>query len=568
MSSICPACQKINSSANDVCDQCGMHLHEGSVEQTQALPPQDPPPTTQPFSFSATDALSGASSYESTYERALRPLTVRHRTEAEELTPWQATTKHPLPRTPSSPLEEVPASPPAPMPPLEPETGMVTATEYDPRTTNAPISIEIWFDRVLVSGHPSGLQLRVKNLRDHKIARLTLALESLALEKKVVHEFQHVGKRQELSVRMPIHPERAGVFDLLVTADLSSGGQKILFHGARSLAVNPAPFAPDRETRLEDYQLNVETEGNPAISRQRISFPNLTELLEFELKQMFQGLQLYCDYSLPSESIERISSKQPDLFIHVLYKHWAQRGTKLCLRPSPSSPKSRELHLCSRDEFFLGRSREQVDQVTWFLPRGDANDYQTKHQLSRKHVVARLIQEKIYLQDLGSQEGALFCGQSLSQSTGEHLACRGFLYLGHHYKLDVQRHPPTVPYPMITNLSVWTAFDDQVKESGAQGAITFKPENMEMAIRDVVWLFSNATFGRNPFNPIQLDSPQLAEIQGRFHYFQGCYWVENCVGNQQVVINDHVLVENEIAPLINGATLTLASRKYSIEVLE
>ena len=99
----------------------------------------------------------------------------------------------------------------------------------------------------------------------------------------------------------------------------------------------------------------------------------------------------------------------------------------------------------------------------------------------------------------------------------------------------------------IRNISLWAGPEGQIKT--ARGAVRFCPINTELAHHDAVWLFTDAAFGTSRSNPIVLDVPGLAEIQGRFHHHRGCFWLENRAANKAVSVNSQVLNPNEIVPL-------------------
>jgi hypothetical protein len=100
-----------------------------------------------------------------------------------------------------------------------------------------------------------------------------------------------------------------------------------------------------------------------------------------------------------------------------------------------------------------------------------------------------------------------------------------------------------------------------------RGAVHFKPLNTETAHHHTVWLFTDAAFGSSRLNAIAMEEQGLAEIQGRFHYQYGAFWLENCAKNESVRVNYVILKPNEIAPLINGQLVQIGNTNYHVEVL-
>ena len=63
-----------------------------------------------------------------------------------------------------------------------------------------------------------------------------------------------------------------------------------------------------------------------------------------------------------------------------------------------------------------------------------------------------------------------------------------------------------------------------------------------------------------------LEWTELAEIQGRFHHYRGCFWLENLAENGVVRVDNHSLHPGEIVPLATGQQVTLGSRIFRLKV--
>jgi predicted component of type VI protein secretion system len=58
----------------------------------------------------------------------------------------------------------------------------------------------------------------------------------------------------------------------------------------------------------------------------------------------------------------------------------------------------------------------------------------------------------------------------------------------------------------------------------------------------------------------------LDEIQGRFHYYRGCFWLENAVANGAVTVNGRALPAGSIVPLTTGMTLVLGNTQLRVGI--
>ena len=81
-----------------------------------------------------------------------------------------------------------------------------------------------------------------------------------------------------------------------------------------------------------------------------------------------------------------------------------------------------------------------------------------------------------------------------------------------------------------------------------------------------VWLLTDTAFGTNHANPLVLDWPELDEIQGRFHHYRGCFWIENTSENGLVRVDNLTLPPGSIAPLASGQLLRLGARTFRVNI--
>src|SRR5205823_13707628 len=102
--------------------------------------------------------------------------------------------------------------------------------------------------------------------------------------------------------------------------------------------------------------------------------------------------------------------------------------------------------------------------------------------------------------------------------------------------------------------------------STVRGCVRFMPINSEIALQNALWIFSDANFGRSKLNPLVLDLPGIEEVEGRFHYYRGCFWIESLKGGTSVSVDEHKLTACEIVPLVNGARAVIGKTVFRATV--
>ncbi len=452
----------------------------------------------------------------------------------------------------------------------ERDTIKLTTTYYSTRITrDTPVSVSLYFPHVLVAGHPSILFVKIKNLTDATLEQVDLLLESRGLGQPVSERIEQLPPGRLVRLQLPLEPACAGSFVLQCSVKLRVEGQLKGFIGARPLSLNASPEDPTRKIHWPSVLTNHDTEkASKSVAEpgpEAITVANLSELLLYKLPEEYQPLSLSLDYQLSLAAVNYSTEQRArQLIIHRLFLGYVQRGSVLKLTPTDPA-KARALHLVTRPQFKIGRNRSGADFITWFWPRSKTNDEKTRH-LSQVHVIAECHGKIPTLRDAGSYGGSTFDGQPLSADHGEPINRRAPLALCAEYFLDVL--PVASAYAgdlEIRNITLWAGPEDQPKN--ARGAVRFCPINTELAHHDAVWLFTDAAFGTSRSNPIVLAVPGLAEIQGRFHHYRGCFWVENSATNQAVSVNSQALNANEIVPLMNGLFLQLGEVSYRTEVI-
>jgi hypothetical protein len=224
----------------------------------------------------------------------------------------------------------------------------------------------------------------------------------------------------------------------------------------------------------------------------------------------------------------------------------------------------RALYLVARDEFHLGRSREDADFLTWFWPRSGQNDERTR-RLSKVHVSATRAGDKLMLRDAGSANRSTFEGHPLSFTDDDVLAQRGTLILGHEYHIDVAPFDSTLTGELrVANGPSWEGPPEY--EAPLRGAVRFMPINSELALRNAVWIFTDANIGCSRLNAIILDAPGAAEVEGRFYFYRDNFWIESLESGNGIAVDGYELKPRDIVPLVDGNEITIAGVTFRATV--
>ncbi|MCX8157455.1 MAG: hypothetical protein N3J91_13590 [Verrucomicrobiae bacterium] len=455
------------------------------------------------------------------------------------------------------------------------ETVQFTTASYTTRTRvagEAPISLALNFPAPWWAGEPATLHLELRNLISKPVEQLEISLLSRAFREVLTESFAALPGREMLRLALKAVPAAAGQFLLTCTVKLKSGGQVKNYIGARVIWVNPLPAPehyplPPERVRVNrgangsDLQAVWETTGRPPLSR----LADWAAVQALALPEVYEPLELGLDYQLSVSALEESSQRQ-ELYIPRLFITNAQTGTKLKLNPA-NPDEGMGIHLVARPVFKIGRSRMDSDYVTWFWPRSHANDERTRH-LSRVHVIMEMREGRPMLRDAGSVAGSNYDGQPLSVEKWEPILRRATLVLAGEYYLEVHPAPGmTAGQMVIKNLQLWSG-PHESSPSPWRGAIHFTPMNTAVAHHDAIWLFSEATFGTSRSNAIMLPESQgVSEVQGRFYYACGGFWLESVARNEMVRVNYYALKPGEVAPLINGQLVQLGRINYHVEIL-
>ncbi len=561
---ICLSCSTSNSPRSRFCVKCGGKLEPEKVE-TAELPPEDQ------MTCAEGDPMPNVAA----------PLSTTL-PQVEDSSPSSEST--PSEPSPSLPPDVSPPAPSSPSSVSTAKTQVPSESDYEPMvearsllaSDDCPLSVSLNFNRVFIMENPSTFEVQVENESPHLVENVEILFESTrAFGRPLSITFRRLPPGKISKKLLEIDPQRSGNFVLQGTIILETQGERFSFLASRGLRVNAVPDNSNISINISDIQSNRHSAPNAGLGLEQgdVHISNqvdvskictLNDLIELELPDKFEPLELEFDYKLGLGSLT-IAAKGlketveiPHLFLTV-----SQPGTQLRLVQDLDA--SFALTLVARPIFRLGRERQAVDFAAHFWPRSASNDDRTK-RLSRVQAIAEAAGGVIHVKDNSSANGVNYNGVALDSETGLPLERRGTLSLATEYTLDVLHFPSAFEKrpPSISNLRQWNG----PEEDSAQrlGSVRFQPTNSEQTPYRSVWLLSDAAFGTSHSNPVIFDCQGLSEIQGRFLFYRGCFWLENAMDNGGVSVDDQTLGGRVIVPLASNQRLRLGNAVYRLEV--
>ena len=477
----------------------------------------------------------------------------------------------------------VPTRPPAPsdaaidVEPLIAEEAKARISEQLERVPVPALSVWLNFPRALVAGYGSIVEAKIENTGKESLEHLSVILESNGLAESIEVICRHIGPGNWTRKQIELTPSKAGNFVLRCNVKSARAAQAYAFRGGVPITINVAPDPANFVFNLGDIQCIRGGGGNPGLAPEfkpmnigQLVAPgairSLNDLLNLSFPESYGKVPLELDYEVSQVAIlQSAAPKSSAWTIPKAFVDRVQTGTRLRLEPTGgTSPDVRALHLVAREEFHLGRSREDADFLTWFWPRSRQNDERTK-RLSKVHVTATRAGEALRLRDAGSANRSTFEGHPLSFTDDDILAQRGTLILGHEYHVDVAPFDSTLTGELrIANGRLWDGPPEY--EAPLRGAVRFMPINSELALRNAVWIFTDANIGCSRLNAIILDAPGAAEVEGRFHYYRDNFWVESLETGNGIAVDGYELKPRDIVPLVDGSEITIAGVTFQAAV--
>ena len=585
MSTICPNCQTANSPKARFCRTCGQvtataQNSEDEVDAptvmvqardattaplstTDAAPATPPPlPATSPASVAARKTVALPSPILPSY-------VVRDPQLEGAVTSFQPPEMNPAANL-SGELRSTLAEAGSALAELRDETAPVFACN---------------FNRLFIEGYNTTFQVSLANHGATPIEQIVVQLECGAWEKHIERKFTRIAPGARQVLNLDTMPTRAGNYLLNCAIKLVTGGRQLAYMSSPNPTVT-VMTKPDAQHMVVNISnsvtgshsganagLGAEIHGGDLNVKDLISkdaIKSINDLLGLEMPDNFEPVDLILDSEMSVTSVEEFKALDKlALTIPREFIGFVQPGSIMKLVPvveHGATPTMLPVHLIARPVFRIGRRQDQSDMVTWFLPRSAANDGKTK-RISSVHASLEMRGRSFWLLDNNTPNYTTFDTTRVTGDEPIEFNRRGIIGLAGEYFIDALPFACNDPKgPSVSNLRAWSG-PQQVAERPISGAVRFAPTNTDLAFHDAVWLPSDGTFGTSRANPIVLNAPGLAEIQGRFHHWRGCFWLENPIGNNIVRLAGVTLKSNDMVPLVNGIILELGPTKMRVEIL-
>lgn len=436
----------------------------------------------------------------------------------------------------------------------------------------------VYFPHVLVSGHSSLIHVRLTNNQAYSLESIETTVETRGLAQPVRRKWPRIAPGQTRTEPLEIEPARPGRYVLRLTVSFEMGGQRYSCRGTHSLGVNQEPESHNISINIGDIQSstgggsnsNLGAEyGNVQISNLLggANIRTLNELLDFVFPEKYVPVKMDLDYELSVRAFsDDANARRKGLLIPGPFLGHVQPGDYCVLRST--SGEERELRLVSRPALKLGRARADADYVTWFWPRSGLLDERTR-RISKVHTSLAVSEQGILVWDEGTPNGTTLDGQPVGKKEiPGAISQRGLVMLGAEYGVTIEHQASAQPSgPCVKNEQHWPGPPLAAQPPVMSGAVKFSPEEGSASPFSAVWLLTDASFGTSGSNTVVLADIALDEIQGRFHHYRGCFWVENSVANRAVAINGQTLTSGAMAPLSSGMELRIGGQAWRVEIL-
>lgn len=257
--------------------------------------------------------------------------------------------------------------------------------------------------------------------------------------------------------------------------------------------------------------------------------------------------------------VTRLASARREAF--RVAEKWAGAATSpggVALVP-PEGSASEPFAIVVRDEFRIGRSTNEVDFVTWFLPRSGRNDALTR-RISRVHATIAAEGPRLWISDCGTTNGTSLDSVLVRGRAAVPLASHTEVVLAGEYKLVVD--PLPVPFP---NLEV-EGLPPAPKDVPC-GAVRFHAADGPGPSRNPIWLFRQVAFGTGRGCGMRFPDDALAEVHGVFCLFGGVVWIGVVAPEAGVALDGVGLTQGELAPILGCGALRIGRFEYAIEAL-
>jgi hypothetical protein len=230
------------------------------------------------------------------------------------------------------------------------------------------------------------------------------------------------------------------------------------------------------------------------------------------------------------------------------------------IRLMPESKEASILTLAASGEVFIGRSVNQADLVTQFVPRSPLNDSRTR-SVSRVQVRAFATGGQIMLEDIAGANPSMIERQRLDTATAVDLPVT--VLLGSEYPVELRAarsaHPPG-------GLVVEGWPELKRRQPTHRGATLLRPATAGVLKMELAWLHTDVGLTASRVGgSIRFCAADDPTCLARVHSHDSALWVE-VVSDQTVVQIANVPVnQGELANLQVGDVLSIGDRKLLVQ---
>jgi hypothetical protein len=418
-----------------------------------------------------------------------------------------------------------------------------------------PLEVALHFPHPVFAGHPTRLDVRVRGFSG-SAGRARLTVEGLGLKQNMSVALPDISLPEQ-HVRLALEPRKSGKFPLHVILVVDGLETRLQLAGVTTVRVNPAHSTTEL-VRPDEVLVN---QGKAdlflrAPSKAAEAGMLIDEILAIEIPQEFEVVELRQEFTVGRAALKALELTGP-LKLPPAFTGTGQTGTRLRLESEKASADFpfQKIRLVARNQFAIGRSGEESDYLAWFWPRNEIHDTKTR-RISKRHCTFVREGANIAVRTMASGSMTSFDGEDLSGSDTFNLDGVGTLNLSGIYELEFARFPSTLQ----------AHSGSAPHEETPRGSVAFISRTPNVLPQSALWLFTDGSFGSSRANPLMLDVEGIAEIQGRFHYDQGFFWIESVIDNDAVQVDDLKLERGQIVPLRQGMRVRLGDQDYRVGI--
>jgi hypothetical protein len=456
------------------------------------------------------------------------------------------------------------------------------------------LTLHLDFPKILVAGAGSRFNACITNIGTEPLQNIAVTFACADFdppELTIELEELQPGGRQEQPVS--ILPTQVGSRPLICTVEFTQGTQtQSLYGNWEGLTIFERPSSQVSITNIVQDVQSHRSSGEKAefgavkgdvsinLTNNLAQIQSLNDLLAITLPPAWREVPLR---GLTSTAIRRTSDRRriPASFLRVYEPMAAMHIRPLgapALTASDPSARGWRLRGGAGSQLVLGRSSNDVDLVTRFMPADPASDSKSAG-LSRKQARFFVNAAGLLTVENISSGNVVIVGRTAVPVGGSSLLSSDqVLSLGTppaDLRLNVRLAPTPGHSIRLGNLEEWQGYGPSrhlpAEPEATWGHAMIDWLNSAASYWQTVWFSRLAAFGSASDVPLKLDDSDLDPCHGFLHYFCGCYWLEVISQRGGVTLHDpqnpatHAPVPippGVIVPLRGNMTLTLGNTSF------